>query len=159
MTKPTVIIDTREQRPWSFAGSGFTMVRRKLETADYSVEGYEGHFAIERKGGVAEVAGNLVDKDGRFRRELERLQSYPHAHVIFEFALEDLYAYPHGAGIPRSRMSQIRARGPYLGKLLVDLMFLYPSIHWHFAGPRGEKLAVALIKRFLQEQEQEQNCA
>ena len=37
--KPTVVVDTREQRPWTF--DGLEVVRRALRTGDYSVVGLE----------------------------------------------------------------------------------------------------------------------
>lgn len=46
MRKPRIVVDTREQKPWSFPGT-FT-VRRKIKYGDYALSGYSGR-AVERK--------------------------------------------------------------------------------------------------------------
>lgn len=43
----TIIIDTREQQPWEF--EHYSTASRKLDTGDYSIEGLENLFTIERK--------------------------------------------------------------------------------------------------------------
>ena len=59
----TIIVDTREQTPWEF---GFhNTAKRKLDTGDYSMEGYESLFTIERKRSVSEIANNL--SENRFK--------------------------------------------------------------------------------------------
>ena len=42
---PIVVVDSREQQPYSFPNS----VVRGLPLADYSVQGYETRIGIERK--------------------------------------------------------------------------------------------------------------
>ena len=39
--KPVIVIDTREQRPYSFAEEVAGSVRKALPAGDYSVEGWE----------------------------------------------------------------------------------------------------------------------
>lgn len=43
----TIIVDTREQQPWTF--EEYVVANKKLDTGDYSIEGLQDFFAIERK--------------------------------------------------------------------------------------------------------------
>ena len=55
-----IIVDTREQQPWSFDFNEIAVA--KLDTGDYSVAGLEEILCIERKKSVSEIANNIVDK-------------------------------------------------------------------------------------------------
>lgn len=71
---PRIIIDTREQKPYMFAGRQTLL--RKLDIGDYSLEGFEDQFAIERKE-LNDLIGCMVNKGDiknreRFERELDR---------------------------------------------------------------------------------------
>ncbi|GAB1351383.1 hypothetical protein MASR1M12_01130 [Erysipelotrichia bacterium] len=73
---PAIIIDTREQRPYSFEAATIT---RKLDIGDYSLSGFENDFAIERKE-LNDFIACMINKEGcenrdRFERELARAQS------------------------------------------------------------------------------------
>jgi hypothetical protein len=65
--------------------------RRNLYTGDYSLEGYYDNklFVIERKGSVAELVGNITQKEkwDDFKQELERLEEFRHPFVVCEFPL------------------------------------------------------------------------
>ena len=65
----TIIIDTREQQPWVF--EQYVVANKKLDTGDYSIEGYENIFAIERKKSINEIANNIIEP--RFKDVLTRL--------------------------------------------------------------------------------------
>lgn len=82
----TVLVDSREQHPLVFPGNfewwdgtrtqrlRVETERRKLDYADYLIEGHEGICGVERKGSVRELAQNLSNKDiSRFRAALQRL--------------------------------------------------------------------------------------
>ena len=60
----TIIIDTREQQPWTF--EHYTTANRKLDTGDYSVEGLENLLAIERKKSINEIANNKYNLTSNF---------------------------------------------------------------------------------------------
>jgi len=71
---PRIIVDTREQKPYQF--SGRQVLSRKLDTGDYSLEGFDDQFAVERKE-LNDLIGCMVNKGEvrnreRFERELER---------------------------------------------------------------------------------------
>ncbi len=79
-----IICDTREQDTLiqdTLIKNGIQATREKLDTGDYAIR-YQGEYIpnilIERKAGLDELLGNLMDpvkdenKDNRFIRELKR---------------------------------------------------------------------------------------
>jgi ERCC4-type nuclease len=63
----TIIVDTREQKPWSF--ENYTTAIRKLDTGDYSIEGLEHLLCIERKRSVSEIANKIMQKVLKFKNK------------------------------------------------------------------------------------------
>ena len=79
MSKGMVIIaDTREQLPFDF-GPDVSVISRKLDTGDYSLDGYEGRITIERKR-PGEMFSMCGGGRARFERELSRMQDINQAH-------------------------------------------------------------------------------
>ena len=89
-----VLIDTREQLPYSFDGitadaehgGGTWQVRtevRGIPSGDYSLDGFADRVAVERKS-VADLFGTIGAGRDRFVRELERLDAMPYAAVVVE---------------------------------------------------------------------------
>lgn len=77
-----IIIDTREQNPYSF--SGFNTCRATLSTGDYSVAGMErSGVAIERKN-LMDAVGVCGAGRSRFMRELDRLKAFEVGIVLIE---------------------------------------------------------------------------
>ena len=68
----TIIQDTREKKPWTFSATGSVRDVKvvKLDTGDYSIEGMEDSFMIERKSSVDELFMNLGVQWKRFEREM-----------------------------------------------------------------------------------------
>jgi ERCC4-type nuclease len=67
---PTIIVDTREQKPLEFV----TSIVKGLSTGDYSILGYEDEFTIEHKT-IKDLIGTCDYRNReRFRRELGRMQ-------------------------------------------------------------------------------------
>jgi ERCC4-type nuclease len=121
----TIIVDTREQKPYTFrffADANTKVVNRKLQYGDYSIEGLEDKIAIERKATPSEIARNFgVDKK-RFYREIEVLSDFDHAVFLCEFTLQDAMDFPHGRhGLPRVKRKYVRMNGKYLAKCLYGL--------------------------------------
>lgn len=84
--RPIVVVDTREQAPYTFDGfrnwiSGVEF--RGLKTADYSVVGYEDVIAVERKS-LADMVSSLMDGRARFLREMERLAEFRYKCICIE---------------------------------------------------------------------------
>jgi DNA excision repair protein ERCC-4 len=71
---PTIVIDTREQEPLVF--SRLQSVRGTLTTGDYSIQGLQELFSIERKS-VEDLVGCCMGENReRFERELHRLRGF-----------------------------------------------------------------------------------
>lgn len=140
----TIIVDTREQKPWSFSTQA--SITHKLDTGDYSIEGLQNLLAIERKRNVAEVANNITEK--RFKDVVERLKSIKHSFILLEFDLEDVMKYPIGSDIPKRLWDKIRISPAYIIKHLLDLQIDH-NIKVIFCGnsSNAEKLALSIMKR------------
>lgn len=96
----TIVIDTREQRPWTFNGrvmqelakhgsAAFVRVatvRGTLDTGDYALLGREELARYERKSLVDFVACCGRER-ARFWKELERLARFPHRAVLVEASI------------------------------------------------------------------------
>lgn len=143
----TIIVDTREQTPWEF---GFhNTAKRKLDTGDYSMEGFESLFTIERKRSVSEIANNL--SESRFKDVLERLGKIPHSFMIMEFSLEEVYQFPIGSDVPKKMWDKLRISGNYIVKCLIEAQLNY-NIHVLFCddAENAERVAVSLMKRIYE---------
>ena len=139
----TIIVDTREQNAWEFGNHSTS--RTKLDTADYSIEGLEHLLAIERKQSVSEVATNITEK--RFPAFLERMSDIPHKFMLFEFDLEDVYNFPVGSEIPKSKWDKLRVKNNYILKQ-ISLFHIKYGIHTVFCGDadNAEKMAVRIMR-------------
>jgi ERCC4-type nuclease len=93
-----IVTDTREQEPYEFPGEGVSIVRRALPAGDYSIEGREAEFAVERKS-LADFVQTVIRGRERFRKELLKLQTYRRACVVIEGGIPDITQarYPGGA--------------------------------------------------------------
>jgi len=143
----TIIIDTREQQPWEFPE--FAVANRKLDTGDYSIEGLENIFTIERKRTVSEIAGNISEK--RFINELERMKPYKHKFILMEFTFNNLLDYPVGSTVPRRLWNSLKITGKYLLKYLTDISIKY-DVHIIYCGSKdnAEEMALSIMKRMVE---------
>ena len=72
--RPVVVIDTREQEPLPI--SRLAVVRTGLQTADYSFQGGEHLFGVERKS-IGDLVGCCMGENrARFEREMHRLRGF-----------------------------------------------------------------------------------
>ena len=143
----TIILDTREQTPWEF---GFhNTAKRKLDTGDYSMEGFESLFTIERKRSVSEIANNL--SESRFKDVLDRLSKIPHSFMIMEFSVDEVYQFPIGSDVPKKMWDKLRVSGNYIIKCLLEAQLNY-NIHVLFCddAENAERVAVSLMKRIYE---------
>ncbi len=85
----TIIIDTREQEPYSFDPRLATAVRRALPAGDYSVDGIEACVAVERKS-LDDFVSTVIHSRERFRAELQKLTAYRAACVVVEAGITDI---------------------------------------------------------------------
>jgi ERCC4-type nuclease len=149
MTKDpfTIIVDTREQLPWEF---GFHITaKKKLDTGDYSIEGFEHLLAIERKKSASEIANNITES--RFKDVLDRLGRIPHSFILMEFDIEDIYNFPVGSDVPKKLWDKLKISGNYIMKDLVEAQ-LNHNIHILYCGcaETAERVAVGIMKRIYE---------
>ena len=97
--KIPIVIDSREQAPFSFEGYPVEVMTGTLTTGDYSVSGFEDRIAVERKG-LNDLLGCLTHDRERFIREMERLRGFESAAVVVEAPFDAL-----AEGRYRSRMN------------------------------------------------------
>lgn len=89
--RATIVIDSREQEPYSFDPWLAVAVRRALPAGDYSVGGLEDQVAVERKT-LDDFVSTVIHRRRRFREELRKLSRYRAACVVVEAGLLDVLA-------------------------------------------------------------------
>lgn len=148
-----IIIDTREQQPWEFQNCA--TASRKLDTGDYSVEGYEDILCLERKKSVSEIANNITEK--RFIDVINRMKQYKYSFLILEFDLEDILSYPIGSNVPKHMWNKIKISPGFILKHILELQ-LYHNIKVLFCGcpTNATKIATALMKKVFEIEESRQ---
>jgi ERCC4-type nuclease len=140
----TIIIDTREQQPWSF--EHYTTASRKLDTGDYSIEGLEDTVCIERKKSVSEVANNLTES--RFIDVVDRMSKFKYAFLLLEFDLAQVLSYPIGSNLPRRLWDKIKISPAFIVKHILELQ-LNHNIKVLFCGSSSdaEQMAEYILKK------------
>ena len=85
----TIIIDTREQEPYSFDPRLAAVVRRALPAGDYSVQGLEERVAVERKT-LDDFVSTVIHARPRFREELRKFAGYRATCIVVEAGVADV---------------------------------------------------------------------
>lgn len=153
----TIITDTRE-KPRAiqkimaeFNRQGVTVVRRKLNFADYW-NPENKNVIVDRKQNLQEVAQNVIQGRARFLREVERCnRAGCHMIVLVEHGgkihkLEDVMQWKN----PRLRESPYAVSGERLFKIM-SMMASYYGFEWQFCnkGHTGKKIIELLeVKEF-----------
>lgn len=159
-----VVIDTREQAPFTFQGLRtdakdgrrqlvVETVPSMLATGDYSIEGMEGLISIERKS-VADFYGTILAGRDRFERELARLQEMAAAGGYAEVVCEGDW-FTEG---PPTRVGdtyldcQKRLKTVY--RSVIAWKHRFPLIHWERWPSRrdAERYVFRTLERFWTEQ-------
>jgi ERCC4-type nuclease len=95
------LIDSREQKPYCFAGSATET--KALSTGDYSVEfldqSYEDQIAIERKS-LSDFIGSITQGRERFEKEMKRGKTLKLFFVVIEGSWDDIYTENYRSRIP-----------------------------------------------------------
>lgn len=137
-----VIIDSREQTPFSFQAecyTGTTTATGTLDTGDYSLAGLEDKIAIERKS-LPDFVACLGRERERFQRELQRAAALDAFAVVIEGTWEQL-----AQGQYRSRIN------PHAACQSVCAFTARLGTPFLFAGTRAaaEYLTHSLLKQYL----------
>jgi len=159
----TVIIDTREQNPFTFDAvrldkaqqrNGQTSdtvqvltTRATLQTGDYSIQGLEDKIAIERKS-AADLCQTITHGRDRFVRELERMQLMDFGMVVVETELSQLLTTPPDR-------SKIQPKT--ITRSVIAWQQRYKRIHWMFLPGRraASNWTYRVLERYWKDQEQE----
>jgi len=142
-----IIIDSREQQPWIFQSRSVgNIISKKLDTGDYSIEGFENILCIERKKSVSELAGNITEK--RFIKELERMSLFKYKFLILEFDYYSIDNYPESSGLPKHIQDKIKITGAFIMKMLSEMQIKY-GIHVIVCGNTtyASYIATNIMKR------------
>ena len=139
----------KEKKGWVWRKSKYCAgtVTRKLDTGDYTLEGMENYLTIERKGSISEWAKNVTE--GRFERELERLDGIQHPWILLEFNMQDVMNYPVGSGIPKYKWKYLKFRGPFILKKMTEMMMNH-RVNIVLCGGSGKEVAANIFKRTIE---------
>jgi DNA excision repair protein ERCC-4 len=138
-----ILIDTREQRPFSFdAFPGATIETATLPAGDYSLPGFEDRVSIERKSLEDLIACLMGSNRDRFERELARARHYDLFAVVVEASLDDL---AHGR-----YQSQMKAHSAAQSILTFQVRYRL-SIVWAGNRNRAEYVTYWLLSKYLRE--------
>lgn len=143
MSDPVIIIDSREQRPWSFSPDVRTEVDG-LKTGDYSLKGFEEQVAIERKS-LDDLVGSLTQGRRRFMAEMERLLEIPVRALIVEATTEEILQQRY-----RSRAHPSSIMGSCVSLIRRGIPVLFAS-NRYTAATWAERLLLQEHKRLLKE--------
>jgi len=115
-----ILVDNREQQPFTFAGYEAVPEPATLQVGDYSLPGFEDRAAIERKSLEDLIACLMGSNRERFERELARGRHYELFYVMIEASLEDVSKGKYRSAMkPHSALQsiiafQVRYRVPFM---------------------------------------------
>jgi len=106
--KPSVIVDTREQNPFSFtrfSGWFSGIEKRPLEIGDYAIAGMEDTCVVERKD-LGDLVRSFHMERSVFVARLRRMSAFPDRLLVITCALScDLASFLTESYIPWERQS------------------------------------------------------
>ena len=137
-----ILIDSREQAPFSFKGEVYGSVTTEvaaLQSGDYSLAGLDDKVAVERKS-LPDLVACLGRERDRFERELQRAQGLEAFLVVVEAPFEDL-----AKGNYRSKLS------PHAAAQSVFAFAARYRTTFHFAGsrPAAEYSCWSFLRQYL----------
>lgn len=146
-----ILVDTREQYPFQFEAYGIATKVCKLDTADYTFEGYQDKICIERKRSVSELAHNIGKDWKRFSAELERMKVFPHKYIICEFPTEDILNYPNVNCMPKKVRKYIRITPQFIIKRIEQIENDYNIIFFFCnSTEHAEQTVIELYRELCQ---------
>ena len=169
VTNPfTVVIDTREQAPYSFTGirTDPSSTRKQkslplviptvvatLRSGDYSIRDHEDHISVERKS-LADLYSTLSQRRKQFIAELERLNCLRFAAVVVEAGWPTILGKPPTLmdGGPH-HVSQMRPKTVY--RSILAWQQRYVHVHWLLCESRNfaERTTFRILERYWKEWE------
>jgi len=137
-----ILIDTREQQPFSFTRYEVATEPATLPVGDYSLPGFEDRVAIERKS-LNDLIGCLMGENrDRFERELYRGRHFDLFAVVVEATLADVSQARY-----RSKM---KPQAALQSIITFQVRYRVPFI---WAGNRGgaEYVTYSMLSKYLRE--------
>lgn len=141
-----IIIDTREQQPWSFKFYGCKDINQQLKYGDYSIEYHQDIVLIERKKSLAELTINFGKKRTQFFKELTELAKVPHPYLICEFPQEYIETFPENSGIPKKMWQYLRMNRGYIRASFCKVEEMGINILFSSGKEEANKLAYEILK-------------
>jgi ERCC4-type nuclease len=155
--RPTILVDTREQNPFSFARfqGWFAGIEKKpLEVGDYSIAGLEAVCAVERKDLNDLVRSFTVDRPV-FVERLRRMSEFPDRLLVIAAPLSQVKArYEHSPANPNQITQSLIAtlaglRVPFLcvethelgEEIVASYLYQVHLYHWLESSGHGRRLA------------------
>ena len=100
-----IIVDSREQNPFTFACFDCTVIPGTLPSGDYSLAGFEDLVAVERKN-LSDLIGCFTSGRERFVREMERLRGFASCAIVVESPWCDLAKGSYRSKLPANNAVQ-----------------------------------------------------
>ena len=155
--KPVVIVDTREQNPFSFARfqGWFAGVEKKpLALGDYSVSGLEDVCAVERKD-LNDLVRSFTVERPVFVERLRRMSAFPDRLLVITAAMSQVKSrYEHSPANPNQITQSLIAalaglRVPFLcvethelgEEIVASYLYQVHLYHWLESNGHGRRLA------------------
>jgi hypothetical protein len=155
--KPVVVVDTREQNPFSFArfhGWFSGVEKRPLEIGDYSVAGLEGSCVVERKD-LNDLVRSFTVERPVFVERLRRMSAFPDRLLVITAALSQVKSrYQHSPANPNQITQSLIAalaglRVPFLcvethelgEEIVASYLYQVFLYHWLETSGHGRRLA------------------
>jgi hypothetical protein len=84
-----ILVDDREKKPWQFDSSHFYMKRQRLSIGDYTIDGYEGIVAFEKKDSLKELFINTaLSNVNWFKDQMYRLSRVEYKYLIIQDSVD-----------------------------------------------------------------------
>jgi ERCC4-type nuclease len=155
--KPMVVVDTREQNPFSFQrfdGWFSGVEKRPLKIGDYSVAGLEESCVVERKD-LNDLARSFHVERSVFVERLRRMSAFPDRLLVITAALSQVKSkYKHSPANPNQVTQSLIAtlvglRVPFLcvethelgEEIVASYLYQVHLYHWLEANGHDRRLA------------------
>ncbi len=155
--KPVVIIDTREQNPFSFERfhNWFSGIeKRPLEIGDYSIAGMQDTCAVERKD-LNDLLRSFHVERPVFVKRLRRMSAFPDRLLVITAPLSQVKSqYEHSPANPNQITQSLIAtlaglRVPFLcvdthelgEEIVASYLYQVHLYHWLEANGHGRRLS------------------
>lgn len=120
----TIIVDSREQRPFLMEDLGFKVKIGTLKTGDYTVEGLEKKITVERKS-LPDLLSCVGSNRVRFEKELKRMLAFESSCVIVSALEQEIFKgnWHYSKIVPKQVV------GSYTGWMTWGIPFMFAKDH------------------------------